>query len=146
MKKTNIGQTPLTKTNLTTDKPTDTLAKHQIGKNLADDQSVGLAPGKTPKQTTNTKLTNKKTTKRQWLWEFSKRIVITVTIGFFTVLIYTMIFLIFNPDSTSINGVFTDVARIFEITVVAYAVKAGFENVTKIKKYNKEDSEDEVDY
>lgn len=84
--------------------------------------------------------------KRQWLWEFSKRIVVTVAIAFFIALIYTFIFMIFNPDSTAIVSVFSDIKDIFKWTVLAYAVKAGFENVTKIKKYDKEDEEDEVDY
>lgn len=84
--------------------------------------------------------------KRQWLWEFSKKIVTMVAIVFFIVLIYSMVFMFFNPDSTALQGLLDNISRIFEITVVCYAVKAGFENVTKIKKYNKEDNEDEVDY
>lgn len=83
--------------------------------------------------------------KRQWLWEFSKRIVILVAIAFFIVLIYSMIFLIFNPDSTAINGIFTDMSNIFKATVISYAVKAGFENIFKIHKYDKEESEYEMD-
>ena len=84
--------------------------------------------------------------KRQWLWEFSKRIVTMVAIVFFIVLIYSMIFMFFNPDSTALQGLLDNISHIFEVTVVCYAVKAGFENITKIKKYNKEDNEDEVDY
>ena len=81
--------------------------------------------------------------KRQWLWEFSKKIVVLVAIAFFIVLIYSMVFLLLNPDSTAINGIFTDMSNIFKWTVISYAVKAGFENVTKIKKYDKEEDEDE---
>lgn len=84
--------------------------------------------------------------KRQWLWEFSKRIVVLVAIAFFIVLIYSLVFLIFNPDSTAIQFLLDNIASIFKATVISYAVKAGFENVTKIKKYDKEDQEDEVDY
>ena len=80
--------------------------------------------------------------KRQWLWEFSKKIVVLIAIAFFIALIYTLIFLIFNPDSSAINGIFTDMKDIFKWTVICYAIKAGFENVTKIKKYDKEDEED----
>lgn len=83
--------------------------------------------------------------KRQWLWEFSKRIVVLVAIAFFIVLIYSMVFMFFNPDSTAIISIFTDMSRIFKATVISYAVKAGFENVIKIYKYDKEDSEDEMD-
>ena len=81
--------------------------------------------------------------KRQWLWEFSKRIVVLVAIAFFIVLIYSMVFMFFNPDSTAINGIFTDMSNIFKATVISYAVKAGFENVIKIYKYDKEEEEDE---
>ena len=84
--------------------------------------------------------------KRQWLWEFSKKIVVLVAIAFFIVLIYSLIFLIFNPDSTAIQYLLDNMTKLFRATVLGYAVKAGFENVTKIKKYNKEDNEDEVDY
>lgn len=83
--------------------------------------------------------------KRQWLWEFSKRIVVLVAIAFFIVLIYSMIFMFFNPDSTAIISIFGDMSRIFKATVISYAVKAGFENVIKISKYYKEDNEDEMD-
>lgn len=83
--------------------------------------------------------------KRQWLWEFSKRIVVLVSIVFFIVLIYSMIFMFFNPDSTALQGLLDNISHIFEITVISYAVKAGFENVTKIKKYDKEVDENEVD-
>lgn len=82
--------------------------------------------------------------KRQWLWEFSKRIVILIAIAFFIDLIYSRIFLIFNPDSTTITELFSQMSSLFKVTVISYAVKAGFENVTKIKKYDKEE-EDEVD-
>jgi NADH:ubiquinone oxidoreductase subunit 2 (subunit N) len=84
--------------------------------------------------------------KKQWLWEFSKRIVVLVAIAFFIVLIYSLVFLVLNPDSTAIQFLLDNMASIFKVTVISYAVKAGFENVTKIKKYDKEDQEDEVDY
>lgn len=84
--------------------------------------------------------------KRQWLWEFSKRIVVLVAIAFFIVLIYTLVFLVINPDSTAIQFLLDNIASIFKVTVISYAVKAGFENVTKIRKYDKEDQEDEMDY
>lgn len=83
--------------------------------------------------------------KRQWLWEFSKRIVVLVAIAFFIVLIYSLIFLIFNPDSTAIQYLLDNMTKLFRATVIGYAVKAGFENVIKIYKYDKEDEEDEMD-
>lgn len=80
--------------------------------------------------------------KRQWLWEFSKRIVVLVAIAFFIVLIYSLVFLIINPDSTGIQFLLDNMSSIFKATVISYAVKAGFENVVKITKYDKEDFEE----
>lgn len=54
-------------------------------------------------------------------------------------IVYSEVFMFFFPDSTSINGFVTDVSDVFKYTVIAYAVKAGFENVWKIKKYPRED-------
>lgn len=77
--------------------------------------------------------------KRKWLWEFSKKIVVTVTIIFVAVFIYACILLWKYPDSAAVNTVIENISHIFEITVICYAVKAGFENVTKIKKNERED-------
>ena len=94
-----------------------------------NDESVDLDPRKN----TN-KQTRIKRSKKQWLWEFSKKIVVLVAIAFFIVLIYTLIFLIINPDSTAIQFLLDNVSDIFKVTVVSYAIKAGFENVVKIHK------------
>lgn len=77
--------------------------------------------------------------KRGWLWEFSKKIVFTVTIIFVAVFIYAAILLWKNPDSMAVGTVIENISHIFEVTVVSYAVKAGFENVFKIRKYERED-------
>ena len=81
--------------------------------------------------------------KKKWLWEFSKRIVVLVAIAFFIVLVYTMVFLILNPDSTAIQFLLDNVSGIFKATVISYAVKAGFENVFKIKQSTEEDIDGE---
>ena len=109
-----------------------------IGK---DDQSVDLRQGKTLQKVTNTNSNQKKKTrnKKQWLWEFSKKIVVLVAIAFFIVLLYTLVFLIINPDSTAIQFLLDNMSDIFKVTVVSYAVKAGFENIVKIHKYDEED-------
>lgn len=71
-------------------------------------------------------------TKKTWLWEFSKRVVVAVTIIYVIAIIYSEVFMFFYPDSTAINGFVTDVSDVFKYTVISYAVKAGFENVCKI--------------
>ena len=73
-------------------------------------------------------------TKKVWLWEFSKRLVVAVTIIYVIAIIYSEVFMFFFPDSTAINGFVTDISDVFKYTVISYAVKAGFENVTKIRR------------
>ena len=79
--------------------------------------------------------------KKRWLWEFSKKIVVTVTIIFVAVFLYSCILLCFYPDSTAIQSVIDNISDVFKVTVVSYACKAGFENITKIKKYDLEDEQ-----
>ena len=79
--------------------------------------------------------------KKRWLWEFSKKIVVTVTIIFVAVFLFSCILLCFYPDSTAIQSVIDNISDVFKVTVVSYAVKAGFENITKIKKYDLEDEQ-----
>lgn len=78
-------------------------------------------------------------TKKRWLWEFSKRIVVTVTIIFVTVFLFSCILLCFYPDSTALQSVIDNISDVFKVTVVSYAVKAGVENSISISKHYKED-------
>lgn len=80
----------------------------------------------------------KRKSKKTWLWEFSKRIVVAVAFIYVIAIIYSAVFMFFFPDSTAINGFVTDISDVFKYTVVAYALKAGFENIAKIHKYDKE--------
>lgn len=73
--------------------------------------------------------------KRNWLWEFSKKIVVTVTIIFVAVFLFSCTLLCIYPDSTALQSVIDNISDIFKVTVISYAVKAGFENVFKIRKY-----------
>lgn len=72
--------------------------------------------------------------KRNWLWEFSKKIVFTVTIIFVVVYLFAMVLMFLYPDSTAIANLIDNITKVFIVTVVSYAVKAGFENITKIKR------------
>lgn len=80
-----------------------------------------------------------KKTKKTWLWEFSKRLMVAVTIIYVIAIIYSEVFMFFYPDSTAINGFVTDVSDVFKYAVISYAVKSGFENVTKIRMNPRED-------
>ena len=79
--------------------------------------------------------------KVEWLWEFSKKIFVTVTIIFVAVFLFACIFLCFYPDSTAIICVIENISDIFKTTVISYAVKAGVENALKIYKHYREDEE-----
>ena len=79
--------------------------------------------------------------KREWLWEFSKKIVVTVTVIFVAVFLFAGILLCFYPDSSALQSVIDNISDVFKVTVVSYAIKAGFENVTKIRKYDRENEE-----
>lgn len=72
--------------------------------------------------------------KKHWLWEFTKKIVWIVTIMFVTVYTFSCILLSFYPDSLAIQFVIENISDVFKVTVVAYVVKAGFENVCKIRR------------
>lgn len=80
--------------------------------------------------------------KQKWLWEFSKKIVVTVTIIFVAVFLFACVLLCFYPDSTALQSIIDNISDVFKATVVSYAVKAGFENVFKIKKGNEQDGMD----
>lgn len=81
----------------------------------------------------------KKMNRRQWLWEFSKKIVVLVAVVYAAALLHDRIFLWFYPDSTALPMLSEQMGDVFKVTVVAYAVKAGFENVIKIHKYDREE-------
>ena len=84
----------------------------------------------------------KKMNRRQWLWEFSKKIVVLVAVVYAAALLHDRIFLWFFPDSTSLPMLSEQVSEVFRATVICYAVKAGFENVTKIRKHYMEEETD----
>ena len=85
----------------------------------------------------------KKMNRRQWLWEFSKKIVVLVAVVYAATLLHDRIFLWFFPDSTSLPMLSEQVSEVFRATVICYAVKAGFENVTEIRKHYMEEETDE---
>ena len=69
-----------------------------------------------------------------WLWEFTKKIVWIVTILFVAVFLFCCGVIIFYPDSTAVQFIIENISDVFKVTVVSYAVKAGFENVVKIRR------------
>lgn len=82
--------------------------------------------------------------KRKWLWEFSKKIVVTVTILFVAVFVYVSVLIWRYPDSTAVNTVIENISHIFEVTVGGYLSKSLVENVVKLRYHYKDESEDDV--
>lgn len=82
--------------------------------------------------------------KRSWLWEFSKKIVFTVTIIFVAVFIYVCVLMWRYPDSTAVNTVIENISHIFEVTVGGYLSKSLVENFVKLRYHYKDESEDDV--
>ena len=74
----------------------------------------------------------KRQNKQSWLWEFSKKIVWIITVMFVIEFAFASVLVIFFPDSTAIQFVIENISDVFKVTVVSYAIKAGFENVFKI--------------
>ena len=85
----------------------------------------------------------RKKTNRQWLWEFSKKIVVMVAVMYLAAIIHDRVFLWFYPESPSLPILSEQMSDVFKATVISYAVKAGFENVTKIRKHYMEEITDE---
>lgn len=82
--------------------------------------------------------------KRRWLWEFSKKIVVTVTIIFVAVFIYVCVLMWRYPDSTAVNVVVENISHIFEVTVGGYLSKSLVENFVKLRYHYKDEREDDV--
>ena len=82
--------------------------------------------------------------KRKWLWEFSKQIVVTVTVIFVAVFLFACILLCIYPDSTALQSVIDNISDIFKVTVVSYALKAGFQNCIAISKHYRSDYGQEI--
>lgn len=75
----------------------------------------------------------KRKNKKAWLWEFSKKLIFALTILFIVERIVGAIFIFLNSGAGADTYIQTG-ADVFTASVVSYAIKAGFENVIKIKK------------
>ena len=75
---------------------------------------------------------------RDWLWSFTKKIVVYVsilfTIAFIAGLAVSVYTLIEMQDASMAETVFTETCTIFRDMIISYCVKSGVENYQKIKK------------
>lgn len=67
-----------------------------------------------------------------WLWEFSKKIVVILSIYYFAQSLYVAVMIKVIPDSTVLITLISEVNETFRVCVGGYLIKAGIENVTKI--------------
>ena len=81
--------------------------------------------------------------KKSWLWEFSKKIVVAVAVIFVAVFLFACVLLCFYPDSTALQSVIDNISDVFKVTVVSYAVKAGVQNAIIVSKHYKENHGEE---
>ena len=72
-------------------------------------------------------------TRVQWLWEFSKKIVVATTVFYFCIMIFACGCVVAGIDSIIMEKIVDRVSDVYLAAVVGYAVKAGFENVFKIR-------------
>lgn len=82
--------------------------------------------------------TDQDSANKDWLWSFTKKIVVYVsiifTIAFIAGLAASIYTLIKMQDVSMAETVFTETCTIFRDMIISYCVKAGVENYQKIKK------------
>ena len=67
-----------------------------------------------------------------WLWEFSKKIVVVLSICYFVQCIYVAIKVNTLPDSAVLGTIVTEMNETFRVCIGGYLLKAGIENTVKI--------------
>lgn len=76
--------------------------------------------------------------KKKWLWEFSKRIVVSCAILYFLGNIFAMVIMAVYQDFSSLGTLLDNLTTVMTTCVFGYFVKAGVENAIKIKLKNDE--------
>lgn len=75
-----------------------------------------------------------------WIWEFSKKVVVTTTFLYFASFIYALLVcykaIILTGDTTAVGTLITESNETFRVVVGGYLVKAGVENGCKIVSSN----------
>jgi len=71
--------------------------------------------------------------KKKWLWEFSKKLVVACSLSYFIVLIVALIGMYISEDFSSLSTLIEQNTHMLEVCVFGYFVKAGLENIFKIR-------------
>lgn len=80
------------------------------------------------------KHSRKKHTKLSWLWEFSKKVVATCFLLYVIHFFYTMTVMVVSGDYSNLGTFIEQSTNVLITCVFGYFVKAGAENVFKIRK------------
>lgn len=74
----------------------------------------------------------KKKNAKQWIWEFSKRIVTAYSIFYFIVIVFVCFVMMYYEALDHLDVLIDNINDTFRSCVFGYFVKAGVENVYKI--------------
>jgi len=71
--------------------------------------------------------------KKLWLWEFSKRLVVACSIFYFIGITFACVVMTISDNYEALPTLIDDLHDMLKACVFGYFVKAGIENVFKIK-------------
>ena len=80
----------------------------------------------------------RKTNKKTWLWEFSKKIVVCCAVLYFIGNVVAMVAMFTLQDLSALGNLLDNLTNVMISCVFGYFVKAGVENALKIKIHNEE--------
>lgn len=84
----------------------------------------------------------RKLTDRRWMLEFSKKVLIMLSICYAMMLVYTGVVICVFGDTSILPVLIEQVTMVFSLGVVSYLVKSAVENVFKIKGDDKRNNND----
>ena len=85
----------------------------------------------------------KKTNKRKWLWEFSKKLVVMCVVFYAVIQVYSMVVMVVSKDFSALSILNEQVTEVLKTCVFGYFVKAGAENVIREYRKKKEETHNE---
>lgn len=83
-------------------------------------------------------MAKKKQSKKTWLWEFSKKVVVWCTVLYFVGNIFSMVAMFFMNDLSALSNLLDNLTHVMTGCIFGYFCKSGVENALKIKLNNNE--------
>ena len=84
-------------------------------------------------------MAKKKQSKKTWLWEFSKKVVVWCTALYFVGNIFAMVAMFFKNDLSALSNLLDNLTHVMTGCIFGYFCKSGVENALKIKLNNEEE-------